>query len=491
VFQVLTFYKLGLIVFLYLSCRLHGEIVEINILHTTDVHAHMHEEKYSWVRLATKIRQQRQLYPQSLLIDCGDTIQGSLAGLVSRGEVAIDMLNHLKYDAWIPGNHELDFGTKRLAELLDKTQVPVLNGNFELTGNNPRKFKSWLLFERGGARIAVIGMQASYLPHWFIGRDFEQYKVSLAMDVLPAVMAEVEKAKPDMIIVALHQGYSFSDTRGVNEVGDIAKFYPQVDLILGGHTHQSHPGRNIFGVYYCQAAYHSSHLGVVRAFVDTDKHKVIRMNSWLDESASEADQEAMKVYLPWKSKVDAFAQQVVVQLPRTYNASGQPGVSCETSQLLGNALRYVAKTDLALHGKLSSESLPTNLSENALFKVVPYENNIYVLRVSLAQLKEILEEQLTTYKSQSFNAPSGFTIEINKTHQLLKINLPEEKALYTLAINSRVAAGGGGRFPRLRQMIKDKEIGVEELQINSRDALRTYLQIIEKPLSEPTIIQNW
>ena len=53
----------------------------------------------------------------TLLIDCGDTIQGCLSGTISRGAAAIKMINHLNYDAWVPGNHELDFGSERFLKL--------------------------------------------------------------------------------------------------------------------------------------------------------------------------------------------------------------------------------------------------------------------------------------------------------------------------------------------------------------------------------------
>ncbi len=103
-----------------------AESVKIRILQTTDVHSFIEHsdnpQEGGWLRLATMIKQHRQK-EDCLLIDCGDTIQGSLSAIASRGEAAVEMLNYLKYDFWVPGNHELDFGIPRYVELLDKDTI--------------------------------------------------------------------------------------------------------------------------------------------------------------------------------------------------------------------------------------------------------------------------------------------------------------------------------------------------------------------------------
>ncbi len=79
-------------------------VVELTILQTTDIHAHIHDPdgNAGWLRLATAIGKERAAVGgkgNCLLIDCGDTVQGTLAGAVSLGEVSIAMLNALQYDA--------------------------------------------------------------------------------------------------------------------------------------------------------------------------------------------------------------------------------------------------------------------------------------------------------------------------------------------------------------------------------------------------------
>src|SRR5437773_3603883 len=91
------------------AATLNSDTVCISILHTTDLHGHIlpasdYDGNPDRGGLA------RRQNPNSILIDIGDVYQGTDVGLRTRGEVMIDLFNHLEYDAWIIGNHEFDWG---------------------------------------------------------------------------------------------------------------------------------------------------------------------------------------------------------------------------------------------------------------------------------------------------------------------------------------------------------------------------------------------
>jgi 2',3'-cyclic-nucleotide 2'-phosphodiesterase (5'-nucleotidase family) len=468
---------------LFLLCLLplQSENVKVRILQTTDIHSFIEHGDLpgegGWLRLATMIKKHRA-QEECLLIDCGDTIQGSLSALASRGAAAIDMLNHLKYDFWVPGNHELDFGIPRLLELLEITEVPILSGNFKITGVKPHSFKPWKMVEKKGARICVIGMQASFLRHWFKGGDFENYQIAKAFAVLEKEMPKILAQKPHAIILALHQGFLFRELRGVNEISQITKRFPEIDLILGGHTHQLHSGRNLSGVYYSQAAFHASHLGVIDLQIDLQKHQVINIKSGLEKATADIpkDLDADKVYDKWRRLVAKFSTEVTVKLKSPIKSRGRPGRNCAISAVIARSIQEASGADFALHGKFTSGNLPKSVTEKALFKIIPYENNIYILTLTRQQLEKMMREQMNYFKSRSFNGPEGFQVKVNKvTGQMTELILPEKKALYTLAVNSRVASGGGGRFLWLKSEIEAGRIPSREVPVNTRKALKTFL----------------
>ena len=78
------------------------------ILHTNDVHCDY--EKYAKVATLHK--------SADLLVDAGDHVQGGVIGTLSKGEYIVDIMNYLKYDAAVPGNHEFDYGMDRAKELM-------------------------------------------------------------------------------------------------------------------------------------------------------------------------------------------------------------------------------------------------------------------------------------------------------------------------------------------------------------------------------------
>lgn len=487
--QSFTTYLLAGAFLLFHSVLFAGKKVSVRILQTTDIHSFIEEGDKpgagGLLRVATLIKNHRKKLGEDkiLLLDSGDTIQGSISAIATKGEAVIDLINHLNYDAWVLGNHELDFGIPQLYRLMNKTKVPVLAGNFRLKKPYEKTFESWKIYKRNGAKICVIGMQASYLNHWFKGRLYEEYEVEKAYDHILKEMPAILKESPDMIVLALHHGFLFKDARGVNEIKEIARRFPEIDLILGGHTHQAHPGRNVFGVYYSQAAYHGSHLGVLDVLIDVEKHEVIKIESTLEEASAEIpkDPAADEIYKKWRNRVNEFSNKAITTLESPILSRGTPGKSCAMSSLIAQAIKEVSESDIAIHGRFSSSNLEGKVTEFDLYKAIPYENFVYVLTVSEEQLLKLMNEQVKYLSSRSFNGPEGFEVILNKEKtQILQMKLPVKKDLYKLAVNSRVAAGGGGRYLWLKKEIESGRIAVKEIEINSREAVRSFLEAGEE-----------
>src|SRR5438105_15777301 len=155
---------------------LEPDTVCISILHTTDLHGHIlptsdydgTADRGGLARCVTQIRRWRQQNPNSILVDVGDVYQGTEASLRNKGELMIDLFNHLKYDAWVIGNHEFDWGIEPFLRAVERSTMPVLAANTLVEGRrageisdakNPfAKIQPYIMKEVAGIKIAIIGV---------------------------------------------------------------------------------------------------------------------------------------------------------------------------------------------------------------------------------------------------------------------------------------------------------------------------------------------
>lgn len=475
---------------LLLAVGLAAQTVDLRILHTADLHAALEQGREEgsggMLRIATLIRRLRaEAGPErTLLVDCGDTCQGSLVGALTRGAIGPAFLNALGYDVWVPGNHEFDFGTRRYVELGDAFKGILLCGNVRVpVDGNLRAWPGWWMIERDGARLAVIGANASYLRNWYFG-EAANFEVDRAVDQLAALMPEILRAKPDAIVLAIHQGYMEADPRNVNEIPEIVRQFPEIDLILGAHTHMPRPGQRL-GVktWYVQPPSHGASLVQVDLRLDLAEKRVASIESKLIEAGADIphDEATLATVGPMLEAARQAAAQPVGSIARPLAADGTPGIDCATSELLCRVLAEAARSPVVVHGKLSPLGLPAGpVREAQLFDLVPYENEIFTARLTPAQLATIVAEQWRNRKSYVYCGLYGVVATLDaegKTAELAPLPAaaldPDGRVL--VAFNSYTAAGGGGRFPELAKILEDPASQLRGTGISTRDALRDHL----------------
>ncbi len=474
-------------------CGLGAE-VEILVLQTADVHGAFGDptlpDEGDWRRLAAAIRRLREEHgpERTLLVDCGDTLQGSLAARVTAGRAGTLLLQSLAFDAWVPGNHDLDFGVENLLERCRAERLPVLCGNMALlAGGRRHDFRAWQSFDRGGARIAVLGATASYMRQWHSGETARRIEVETAAAMLDRILPEVLAGRPDLVILAAHQGWLENDPRNVNEIRDIALRYPEIDLILGAHTHRPVPGLRIGpAAWYVQPGALATHVAAVRARVDLERHCVLELNSELVPSAETPDETLGPEVDRLAAEVREFAARPVCRLREPVPPGGTPGINCAVSELLCRALAEASGAEVALHGVLGRAGLPAGeITERDLFALVPYENSITVAELTPAELEEVVAEQVANRTSYVYCGVWGaeFALQGPAAGAAPRARLvalpgragpPPERL--RVALNSYTAAGGGGRFPRLVEALRGAPAACRDTGISTRDAVRAWLR---------------
>ncbi len=119
-----------------------GEMVRI--LHTNDIHGRMVEgEGFGFAKLKTLIDSNCE--GDCLLVDAGDTFHGTPFVQASKGEVAVSLMNDLHYDAFVPGNHDFNYGFGHLLHLRKQARFVFLNGNLFYKGRKEQPFSPFII----------------------------------------------------------------------------------------------------------------------------------------------------------------------------------------------------------------------------------------------------------------------------------------------------------------------------------------------------------
>ena len=264
------------------------------ILFTNDLHSHLLASSQEgggefggYGRLMTVIRQQKEKYPDAILVDGGDFSMGSLFQTAyPTSALELRIMGAMGFDATVFGNHEFDYLPKGLASMLNSAvasgdKLPaIVNANYLPPEKGTEEYtedtalvveafenygvKDYILLERGGVHFAVIGLfgvdaDACAPNSGMILHDIAQ-KAQEAVDAATAECKEQYGVEP--IVVALsHTGTS----GGQGEDYELAMAVDGIDVIISGHTHTLlEEAILVNGTYIVSAAEYGKYLGVVQ-----------------------------------------------------------------------------------------------------------------------------------------------------------------------------------------------------------------------------------
>ncbi|MBC7142167.1 MAG: thiosulfohydrolase SoxB, partial [Rhodobacteraceae bacterium] len=183
-------------------------------------------------RCATVIKAIRAARPDALLLDGGDTWQGSLTAQKTAGQDMVNVMNALKPDA-MTSHWEFTLGIDRVTEIVEGLDFPFLGANiFDAEWNEPA-YEPYKMFEVGGAHVAVIGQAFPYLPIANPKWMFPNLSFGVREERMAEVVQEVRDNGADLVVVLSHNGFDVDRKMAGN--------VPGIDVILTGHTHDALP----------------------------------------------------------------------------------------------------------------------------------------------------------------------------------------------------------------------------------------------------------
>ena len=185
-------------------------------------------------RVATVINAIRDDRPDALLLDGGDTWHGSYTCHHTAGQDMVNVMNALKPDA-MTFHWEFTLGSDRVNEIVEGLPFAALGQNiFDSEWDEPAEmFKPYKFFDRGGAKVAVIGQAFPYMPIANPGWMFPEYSFGIRDEHMQEMVDEVRAAGADLVVLLSHNGFDVDKK--------MASVVTGIDVILSGHTHDALP----------------------------------------------------------------------------------------------------------------------------------------------------------------------------------------------------------------------------------------------------------
>ncbi|RRI07853.1 LysM peptidoglycan-binding domain-containing protein [Mesorhizobium tamadayense] len=507
----------------------------LNILHFNDWHSRIEgNNKYESTcsaeeetkgeciggagRLVTAIAEQRKkLEGQNvLLLNAGDSFQGSLFYITYKGAAEEEFLNQMKPDAVTLGNHEFDDGESALVPYLDKAKFPVVSANVVPNDKSGAagKIKPSIVVEVGGQKIGIVGAVTNDTPELASPGP----NIAIADDV-KSITAEVEKLKGEginKIIAVTHIGY--------NRERDVIAKIPGIDVVVGGHSHTllSNTDPKAAGPYptmvdnpdgykvpVVQAASYSKYLGEFK--VVFDDNGVVKEASgdpiYLDKSIT-PDPAVLARIKELGAPIEALKNKEVAEATKAIDGSRENcrARECEMGNLVSDAILDRVKGQgveivVSNGGGLRASIDQGTVTMGEVLTVLPFQNTLATFKISGKDLVAGLENGLSQIedgagrfpqvaglkyafdKSVAPNAGRVKSVEVMENGAWAPIN-PDKQ--YLVATNNYVRQGGDGYkvFAEKATDAYDYGPGLEQVVADYLGAHRPYTPKLDGRITE-------
>jgi 2',3'-cyclic-nucleotide 2'-phosphodiesterase / 3'-nucleotidase len=448
---------------LLLACGAQAREVTVRILATTDLHGNIYPYDYyaarsaprGFAKIATLIATERAANPDSMLIDCGDTIQGAPLegvyqefirigkfplGIKPAGRLESDpmmlAMNALGYDSMTVGNHEWNFGLKNLNKARSEAKFPWISASFEVTpGAAVKPFAPWIVKTIAGVKIAIVGITTPSEPVWEKPDHIAGYRFLAGKEAALKAVAEVRrKEHPDVVIVAAHAGLE-KDVRngailnadapvqalpGENMIYGIATGVPGVDAIVFGHTHSELAGARIGEVLLMQPRNWGMSLGEMDFKLEDTQAGHWRIASKTSRvikvtEQTPVDEKILDIGKPYHETAEIYLNSPVTESPVAMSASTARVEDSPLIDMVHEVQMHYAAADVSFasifNAGLRIAKGPLTVRQIAGLYI--YDNTLYAIEGTGKMVREALEQAARYFNTCAGECNTGPLVNSN------------------------------------------------------------------------------
>ena len=307
--------------------------VNIKILGTSDIHgrvvpwsygADVEDKSGSYAQIATYVKDVRKNNKNVVLVDVGDAIQDNQVDVFAKDKKYYKdhpipkVLNEMKYDVFVLGNHEFNFGMKALDEILKDIKAKKLTANFYYKKNDKRYIDATTIIEKDGVKLGIIGLSTPMSAKF--EEDTGNLKDMKFTSPTEEARTQVEKLKAkgvDAIIAVTHMGIDNENNIPDTGMRDVINAVDGIDVVIAGHMHKDVPSETIKNTLITEPHRYGTVVSEVDLTFDINDKKEVKLvkkeSKTVPVKELEADKKIAEIYKPYHEKLRELNNVVIGQ----------------------------------------------------------------------------------------------------------------------------------------------------------------------------------
>ena len=307
--------------------------VNIKLLGTSDIHgrvvpwsygADVEDKSGSYAQIATYVKDVRKNNKNVVLVDVGDAIQDNQVDVFAKDKKYYKdhpipkVLNEMKYDVFVLGNHEFNFGMEALDEILKDIKAKKLTANFYYKKNDKRYIDATTIIEKDGVKLGIIGLSTPMSAKF--EEDTGNLKDMKFTSPTEEARTQVEKLKAkgvDAIIAVTHMGIENENNIPDTGMRDVINAVDGIDVVIAGHMHKDVPSETIKNTLITEPHRYGTVVSEVDLTFDINDKKEVKLvkkeSKTVPVKALEADKKIVEIYKPYHEKLRELNNVVIGQ----------------------------------------------------------------------------------------------------------------------------------------------------------------------------------
>lgn len=427
------------------------------ILHTNDSHARAVPNSDSGYMGFTAVSALKKSYEAAganvILLDAGDTLHGLPFANLMQGKSIVELMNLVGYDAMTPGNHDFNYGSAILKEELDlRMEFPLISANITRKDNGEHFLEDRILIEKKGVTYGIFGLSTPETAYKTNPNNVAEIEFGNPVEAAKQQVRELKDAHVDVIIALAHLGLDESSEYTSKQV---AEKVDGIDLIVDGHSHSViEKGLKVNNTLIVSTGDYIQNIGVVK--IDPKGNMEAGLVKATDFTGTDPDVD--RIVKEYSDKQESLLSEVVGKTSVFLDGVREHVRAGETNlgNLATDAFRYATGAEVAITngGGIRTSIEIGDITKKDLVSVFPFGNFVVTKKVTGDALLKALELGVSTYPEPlgGFLQVSGVTFSVDTTKPAgsrvvgAKVNgkALDPKAMYVLATNDFVVAGGDG-----------------------------------------------